>query len=406
MRLSDLPFVKILNAHIVDYPTPSNINYMWSFGSLAGLYLFLQIITGILLVIFYTPQSFLAFNSIEYIIRDINNGWLFKYLHANIASFFFIFVYIHLLRGLYFKSYFNPRKILWYTGLIIFFLIIATAFIGYVLPWGQISFWGATVITNLFSAIPIFGKSIAQWLWGGYAIDNATLGRFFSLHYLLPFLISIFAIIHLYFLHIYGSNTPLGLNSIYDKITFIPYFYVKDFFILVVSFIIFSLVCFFSPNILGHPDNYIIANPLITPTHIVPEWYFLYFYAILRSIPNKLGGVVCIASAIVILFCISWLQTSLCIKKSIRFIQIKLHYKIFYFISLANVLILGWIGAQPIEFPFVFIGIFSTVFYFFSLSIGFFSLFLYDSSLYYDNYNTNSENVLNNIYSYKSYHLV
>jgi quinol-cytochrome oxidoreductase complex cytochrome b subunit len=404
VRLSNLPFIKILNAHIIDYPTPSNINYIWSFGSLAGLYLFLQIITGILLVMFYTPQSFLAFNSIEYIIRDINNGWLFKYLHANIASFFFIFVYIHLLRGLYFKSYFNPRKILWYTGLIIFFLIMATAFIGYVLPWGQISFWGATVITNLFSAIPVFGKNIAQWLWGGYAIDNATLGRFFSLHYLLPFLISIFAIIHLYFLHIYGSNTPLGLNNMYDKITFMPYFYVKDFFILVVSFVIFSFVCFFLPNILGHPDNYIIANPLVTPTHIVPEWYFLYFYAILRSIPNKLGGVVCIASAIVILFCISWLQTSLCIKKSIRFIQIKLHYKIFYFISLANVLILGWIGAQPIEFPFVFIGIFSTIFYFFSLSIGFFSLFLYDSSLYYDSYNDESD--LNNIYFYKSYHLV
>jgi len=385
LRITHLPFLKIINAHVVDYPTPSNINYIWSFGSLAGLYLFLQIVTGILLVMFYTPHSLIAFGSIEHIIRDINNGWLFRYLHANIASFFFIFVYVHLLRGLYFKSYFNPRKILWYTGLIIFLLIIATAFIGYVLPWGQISFWGATVITNLFSAIPVFGKSIAQWLWGGYAIDNATLGRFFSLHYLLPFVISVFALIHLYFLHIYGSNTPVGLNNMYDKITFIPYFYVKDFFILILSFVFLSIVCFFYPNMLGHPDNYIIANPLVTPTHIVPEWYFLYFYAILRSIPNKLGGVVFIAGSILLLFCISWLQIFLCIKKSTRFVKIKVHYQYIYILSLGNALILGWIGSQPIEFPFIYIGIFSTFFYFFSLGILFFYLFLYDSIIYYEN---------------------
>jgi len=383
MRIINFPFFKILNAHIVDYPTPSNINYIWSFGSLAGLFLFLQIIVGILLVIFYTPQSLLAFSSTEYIIRDVNNGWLLRYLHSNIASFFFIFVYIHILRGLYFKSYFNPRKILWYTGLIIFILIIATAFIGYVLPWGQISFWGATVITNLFSAIPIFGKDIAQWLWGGYAIDNATLNRFFSLHYLLPFLISVFALIHLYFLHIYGSNNPLGIVNLYDKITFIPYFYVKDFFIFIIALFIFSIICFFNPNLLGHPDNYIIANSLVTPTHIVPEWYFLYFYAILRSIPNKLGGVLCIAGAIIILFNISWIQSFLLKKKSVRIPQIKFYYKIFYFFSLVNVLILGWIGAQAIEFPFVFIGIFSIGFYFFSLGIGLFLIFLYDSYIFY-----------------------
>jgi len=383
MRIINFPFFKILNAHIVDYPTPSNINYIWSFGSLAGLFLFLQIIVGILLVIFYTPQSLLAFSSTEYIIRDVNNGWLLRYLHSNIASFFFIFVYIHILRGLYFKSYFNPRKILWYTGLIIFILIIATAFIGYVLPWGQTSFWGATVITNLFSAIPIFGKDIAQWLWGGYAIDNATLNRFFSLHYLLPFLISVFALIHLYFLHIYGSNNPLGIVNLYDKITFIPYFYVKDFFIFIIALFIFSIICFFNPNLLGHPDNYIIANSLVTPTHIVPEWYFLYFYAILRSIPNKLGGVLCIAGAIIILFNISWIQSFLLKKKSVRIPQIKFYYKIFYFFSLVNVLILGWIGAQAIEFPFVFIGIFSIGFYFFSLGIGLFLIFLYDSYIFY-----------------------
>jgi len=385
VRLVHLPLVKFFNLHITDYPTPSNINYMWSFGSLAGLYLFIQIITGILLVMFYTPNIILAFSSLEYIIRDVNNGWIIRYFHANIASFFFIFVYIHIARGLYFKSYFNPRRSLWYTGVVIFGLIMATAFIGYVLPWGQISFWGATVITNLFSAVPLFGKSIAQWLWGGFAIDNATLTRFFSLHYLLPFAISLVAVIHLYFLHIKGSSNPLGIYNIYDKISFIPYFYVKDFFVLILSLIIFSFVCFFKPNLLGHPDNYILANPLVTPTHIVPEWYFLPFYAILRSIPNKLGGVVCIASAIIALLAIMWIQLFFIRLKSIRSARFQVYFTLLFWFGIIIICILCWIGAQPIEYPYVIIGACMTILYFFVFLIGFFLAIYMDLRLVYLN---------------------
>lgn len=363
---------------------------MWSFGSLAGLYLSLQIITGIVLVIFYTPQTDLAFNSIESIIRNVNNGWLIRYIHSNIASFFFIFVYIHILRGLYYNSYFSPRRSLWYTGLIIFMLIIITAFMGYVLPWGQISFWGATVITNLFSAIPFFGKNIAIWLWGGFTIDNATLVRFFSLHYLLPFVISIIVLVHLYFLHIYGSSTPLGMFTVYDKITFLPYFYVKDFFILTISLVFFTIINFFSPNLLGHADNYIIANALITPVHIVPEWYFLYFYAILRSIPNKLGGVICIAGAIFILFIVSWLQLIIYTKKTIKLTVLKYNFKTMFIYFISIVILLGWVGAKPIEFPFVFIGIFCIILYFFFLGVGLLCIYIFDSIICYNEYkNTN-----------------
>jgi len=359
---------------------------MWSFGSLAGLYLSLQILTGILLVIFYTPQTDLAFNSVEVIMRSINNGWLIRYTHSNIASFFFIFVYIHIIRALYYNSYFSPRRSLWYTGLVIFILIIMTAFIGYVLPWGQISFWGATVITNLFGAIPVFGKDIAMWLWGGFTIDNATLVRFFSLHYLLPFLISVIVLLHLYFLHIYGSSSPIGIFTVYDKITFLPYFYVKDFFILIVSLIFFTLINFFYPNLLGHADNYIKANALITPVHIVPEWYFLYFYAILRSIPNKLGGVICIAGAIFILFIISWLQLLVYTKKTIKLMLLKYNFKKIFIYFISTIVLLGWIGAKPIEFPFVFIGIVCIFLYFFFLGIGLLSIYIYDSIICYNEY--------------------
>jgi ubiquinol-cytochrome c reductase cytochrome b subunit len=352
-RLNNLNFLTILNNHTFNYSTPININYGWSFGSLLGLYLVLQILTGILLVMFYTPHSGFAFLSTEFIMRDVNYGWLLRYLHANIASFLFIFLYFHMLRNLYFHSYSNPRKILWYSGIIIFGLMMATAFMGYVLPWGQMSYWGATVITNLFSAIPYIGQDIAFWLWGGFAVDTATLVRFFSLHYLLPFIILILVILHLYFLHIQGSSNPLGIsNTRADKISFLPYFYVKDLFIFIVSLIFLFSIVFFIPNIFGHPDNYIPANPLVTPTHIVPEWYFIYFYAILRTVPNKLGGVVCMALAIIIFVVLVW-----CTKLTSSFVQTnnmhsKFYFNYVFFLFIFNTIALGWIGGQVIEFPF------------------------------------------------------
>jgi quinol-cytochrome oxidoreductase complex cytochrome b subunit len=370
MRLIHLPFLSILNSHLSDYPTPKNINYMWSFGSLSGLYISLQILSGILLVMFYVPHSLYAFNSVEHIMRDVNNGWLIRYLHANIASFFFVFVYIHMLRGLYFQSYYAPRKNLWFSGLIIFILMMATAFMGYVLPWGQMSFWGATVITNLFTAVPVVGPSLAQWLWGGFAIDTATLARFFSLHYLLPFIISIIVLIHLYFLHIKGSTNPLGMTVNTDKINFLPYFYIKDLFVISVSLVLLIWVSFFYPNMLGHPDNYILANPIITPSHIVPEWYFLYFYAILRSIPNKLGGVSCMAGAILILFLLSWVAGLGFKIKETTAPRLKIYFRVFFWFFVTNTIILGWIGAQTIEYPFTEIGIFTTIFYFGFLLFG------------------------------------
>jgi quinol-cytochrome oxidoreductase complex cytochrome b subunit len=343
---------------------------LWSFGSLSGLYLVLQIITGVILVMFYIPHSLYAFNSVEHVMRDVNNGWLVRYIHANIASFFFIFVYLHMMRGLYFKSYSAPRKNLWLSGLIIFLLMMATAFMGYVLPWGQMSFWGATVITNLFSAIPFVGPTVAQWLWGGFAIDTPTLARFFSLHYILPFIICSLVIVHLYFLHINGSTNPLGVNIKTDKINFIPYFYVKDLFALSCSLSVLVFITFFYPNILGHPDNYIIANALVTPTHIVPEWYFIYFYAILRSIPNKLGGVLCMASAVILIAALSWLTRLSYNYKVSHAPRLQLYHKFFFWVFIANVCILGWIGAQVIEFPFAEIGVFTTVYYFVFLLVG------------------------------------
>ena len=347
------------DSHIISYPTPINLNYMWSFGSLAGLGLVVQIITGIFLAMHYTPHVDLAFNSVEHIMRDVNNGWLIRYLHANGASFFFIVTYIHMFRGLYFGSYMFPRGLLWCSGVIIFLLMMATAFMGYVLPWGQMSFWGATVITNLFSAVPFVGNYIVEWLWGGFSVDNATLNRFFSLHYLLPFLISGLAIIHLSFLHTAGSGNPLGINTNIDSITFYPYFYSKDVFAFLtyVFFLIFFV--FYFPNSLGHSDNYIPANPLVTPPHIVPEWYFLPFYAILRSIPDKLGGVVAMVSAILILLMLPLINFSDC--RSSKFRPI---YSFFYWFIVADFLILGWIGQKPVESPFIEIGMLATLFYF------------------------------------------
>jgi len=349
----------ILNSHIVDYPTPVNLTYAWSFGSTAGICLVIQILTGVFLAMHYTPHVDLAFSSVEHIMRDVNNGWLIRYIHANGASLFFIVVYSHIFRGLYYGSYMYPRELLWCSGVLIFILMMATAFMGYVLPWGQMSFWGATVITNLFSAIPFVGGAVVEWLWGGFSVDNATLNRFFSLHFLVPFLIAGVTIIHLALLHESGSNNPLGVDSYVDKIAFYPYFYVKDLLAFFGLVSVFAIFVFYFPNLMGHPDNYIPANPMVTPAHIVPEWYFLPFYAILRSIPDKLGGVAAMGGALVILFAIPFLNTS-----EIRSSQFRPIFRKFFWLLVADFLILGWIGQKPVETPFIEVGQVATVFYF------------------------------------------
>ena len=352
--------LSILDNHIIDYPTPINITYAWSFGALAGICLVVQIVTGIFLAMHYTPHIDLAFSSVEHIMRDVNNGWLIRYMHANGASMFFIVVYSHIFRGLYYGSYMTPRELLWCSGVLIFLLMMATAFLGYVLPWGQMSFWGATVITNLFSAIPFAGPAIVEWLWGGFSIDNATLNRFFSLHFILPFAIAGLVIAHIALLHRDGSNNPLGIDSRSDSIPFYPYAYVKDLFSLIVFIVFFSIFLFYFPNLLGHPDNYIPADPMSTPAHIVPEWYFLPFYAILRSIPDKLGGVAAMGCAIVILFFLPFINTSEVRSSTFR----PIYRKLFWFIF-ADFLLLGWIGQEIVETPYVQIGQIATVFYFF-----------------------------------------
>ncbi len=351
--------LSFIDSHIISYPTPINLNYMWSFGSAAGICLVIQIITGIFLAMHYTPHVDLAFSSVEHIMRDVNNGWLIRYIHANGASMFFIVVYCHIFRGLYYGSFMHPRQNLWCSGVTIFLLMMATAFMGYVLPWGQMSFWGATVITNLFSAIPVVGKSIVEWLWGGFSVGNATLNRFFSLHYLLPFLIAGMTLIHLALLHKDGSNNPLGVNGAIDTVSFYPYFYVKDLFSFLILVLVFSFFVYFYPNALGHPDNYIPANPMVTPAHIVPEWYFLPFYAILRSIPDKLGGVAAMGGAIVILLLVPFINTS-----EIRSPEFRPIYSVFFWILVADFCILGWIGQKPVEDPYVLVGALATIFYF------------------------------------------
>lgn len=351
--------LSFIDSHIIDYPTPINLNYMWSFGSIAGFCLVIQILTGIFLAMHYTPNIELAFDSVEHIMRNVKNGWLLRYAHANGASMFFIVVYIHLFRGLYYGSYIAPRGLLWCSGVIILLLMMATAFMGYVLPWGQMSFWGATVITNLFSAIPIIGQSIVELLWGGFSVGNPTLNRFFSLHYLMPFLIVGLVLIHLSLLHKDGSNNPLGINSNVDTIPFYPYFYVKDLFGFLIFLFIFGVLVFFYPNLLGHSDNYIPANPLVTPAHIVPEWYFLPFYAILRSIPDKLGGVVAMIGSILILFALPLLNTS-----EIRSTKYRPLFGFFYWFLVLDFLILGWIGQKPVETPYIEVGMVATAFYF------------------------------------------
>jgi quinol-cytochrome oxidoreductase complex cytochrome b subunit len=352
------PLLRIIDGALISYPVPSNISYFWGFGSLAGIILVFQIVTGILLAMHYTPHVDYAFLSVEHIMRDVNYGWFLRYMHANGASMFFIIVYTHIARGLYYRSYTSPRERLWQSGIVIFLLMMRTAFMGYVLPWGQMSYWGATVITNLFSALPVIGQSIVTWLWGGFSVDNPTLNRFFALHYLLPFRLLRLVLLHITFLHQNGSNNPLGISANTNKIPFYPYLAIKDIFGLIIFIIFFSYWIFYNPNRLGHPDNYIPANPMVTPPHIVPEWYFLPFYAILRSIPDKLGGVLAMFGSILILIILPYLTNPL--TRYFRPI-----YKFVFWIILTNTIILGWIGCQPVEDPYVLIGQIATAIYFF-----------------------------------------
>ncbi len=356
-----LPITGMLHHALYEYPTPKNLSYWWTFGSLAGVMLVVQIVTGIVLAMHYTPHVDMAFTSVEHIMRDVNYGWLLRYMHANGASMFFIVVYLHIFRGLYYGSYKAPRELLWWLGLVIFLLMMATAFMGYVLPWGQMSFWGATVITNLFGAIPLVGDSIVTWLWGGFAVDNPTLNRFFSLHYLLPFVIVGIVILHIWALHTNGSNNPTGveLKGKQDSIPFHPYYTVKDLFGLAIFLIFFSAFLFYAPNYLGHPDNYIPANPLVTPAHIVPEWYFLPFYAILRAVPDKLGGVLLMFGAIAVLFALPWLD-----KSRIRSARFRPIYKQLFWVFVADCILLTYIGGKPAEGAYIIWGRIATIYYF------------------------------------------
>nr|YP_010866005.1 cytochrome b [Panorpa curva]WGT92282.1 cytochrome b [Panorpa curva] len=354
---SNHPLFKIANNALVDLPAPSNISTWWNFGSLLGLCLIIQIITGLFLAMHYTAHIDLAFDSITHICRDVNYGWLLRTLHANGASFFFICLYLHVGRGMYYNSFlFTPT---WMVGVILLFLVMGTAFMGYVLPWGQMSFWGATVITNLLSAIPYLGTELVQWLWGGFAVDNATLTRFFTFHFLLPFIVAAMTMIHLLFLHQTGSNNPLGLNSNLDKIPFHPYYTFKDltgFFILLMLLTILTLL---NPYLLGDPDNFTPANPLVTPVHIQPEWYFLFAYAILRSIPNKFGGVIALVLSIAILMILPF--THLSKFQGIQFYPLN---QILFWSMLIIVILLTWIGARPVEEPYVITGQILTILYF------------------------------------------
>jgi ubiquinol-cytochrome c reductase cytochrome b/c1 subunit len=356
-----LPIPSMLQKEYAQFPTPKNFNYFWNFGALAMVCLVVMIVTGIVLAMHYTPHVDYAFDSVERIMRDVNYGWLLRYIHMNGASMFFIVVYIHIFRGLYYGSYKAPRELLWILGVVILLLMMATAFMGYVLPWGQMSFWGATVITNLFSAIPFVGDDIVVWLWGGFSVDNPTLNRFFSLHYLLPFLIVGVVFLHVVALHITGSNNPLGIEpkGPQDTIPFHPYYTIKDSFGLVIFLIVFAFFVFFAPNFMGHPDNYIPANPLVTPAHIVPEWYFLPFYAILRAVPDKLGGVVLMFASIFVLFVLPWLDTS-----PVRSMKFRPLARPFFWVFVLSCLLLGYCGAMPAEGIWVVLSRVGTAYYF------------------------------------------
>jgi ubiquinol-cytochrome c reductase cytochrome b/c1 subunit len=356
-----LPILGLMHSSFVAYPTPRNLNYWWTFGAILSVMLGVQIITGIVLAMHYTPTVAGAFDSVEHIMRDVNFGWLIRYIHANGASMFFIAVYIHIFRGLYYGSYKEPREILWILGVIIFLLMMATAFMGYVLPWGQMSFWGATVITNLFSAIPGIGPKVVEFLWGGYSVDQPTLQRFFSLHYLLPFMIAGVVVLHIWALHHVGQNNPAGIDVKSDKdvVPFTPHATAKDNFGIILFMIFFAWFVFYIPNYLGHADNYIPANPLQTPTHIVPEWYFLPYYAILRAIPSKLGGVVAMFASIAVLAFLPWLDRS-----KVRSARYRPLYKQFFWIFVICCIGLGWLGAKPAEGVYVIAARILTTYYF------------------------------------------
>jgi len=356
-----LPVFGLLHSSFVAYPTPRNLNYWWTFGGILTVMLVVQIVTGIVLVMHFSPTAAGAFDSIEKIMRDVNYGWLLRYVHANGASMFFLAVYVHIFRGLYYGSYKEPREVLWILGVIIFLLMMATAFMGYVLPWGQMSFWAATVITNLFSAIPLVGNAIVTWLWGGYSVDEPTLQRFFALHYLLPFVIFGVVLLHVWALHVVGQNNPDGIDvkSNKDTVPFTPHATVKDSFGLICFFILFAWFVFYIPNYLGHSDNYIPANPLQTPAHIVPEWYFLPFYAILRAIPSKLGGVIAMFGSIALLVFVPWLDTS-----KVRSARYRPLYRQFFWILLLVCIGLGYLGAKPPEGGYVIAARILTAYYF------------------------------------------
>nr|AAS75530.1 cytochrome b [Pyrenestes sanguineus] len=349
--------LKIINDALIDLPTPSNISTWWNFGSLLGICLVTQIVTGLLLATHYTVDTALAFSSVAHMCRDVQFGWLIRNLHANGASFFFICIYLHIGRGIYYGSYLNKET--WNIGVILLLTLMATAFVGYVLPWGQMSFWGATVITNLFSAIPYIGQTLVEWAWGGFSVDNPTLTRFFALHFLLPFVIAGLTLVHLTFLHETGSNNPLGIPSDCDKIPFHPYYTTKDILGFALMFTLLASLALFSPNLLGDPENFTPANPLVTPPHIKPEWYFLFAYAILRSIPNKLGGVLALAASILVLFLLPLLHTS-----KLRSMTFRPLSQILFWTLVANVLVLTWVGSQPVEHPFIIIGQLASLTYF------------------------------------------
>nr|ADM46731.1 cytochrome b [Microtus arvalis] len=351
------PLIKIINHSFIDLPAPSNISSWWNFGSLLGLCLIVQILTGLFLAMHYTSDTATAFSSVAHICRDVNYGWLIRYMHANGASMFFICLFLHVGRGVYYGSY-NMIET-WNMGIVLLFAVMATAFMGYVLPWGQMSFWGATVITNLLSAIPYIGTTLVEWIWGGFSVDKATLTRFFAFHFILPFIITALVLVHLLFLHETGSNNPTGLNSDADKIPFHPYYTVKDFLGVLILLMAFMILTLFFPDILGDPDNYTPANPLNTPPHIKPEWYFLFAYAILRSIPNKLGGVLALTLSIVILAFMPLLHTSK--QRALTFRPIT---QTMYWILVADLLVLTWIGGQPVEYPFIIIGQTASIAYF------------------------------------------